>query len=99
MVEIAREVCGSVRVGGKNPKSVWWNDEIKAVVGKGVLTANNEETKERCLEAYREEKRKSNKKVNEQFRRKMSEAVNGNRKLFWNEVSNAEGGKVRVVAE
>ena len=23
MVESAREVCGSVRVGGKNPKSVW----------------------------------------------------------------------------
>ena len=32
MVEIAREVCGAVRVGGKNPKSVWWNDEIKAAV-------------------------------------------------------------------
>ena len=30
MVESAREVCGSVRVGGKNPKSVRWNDEIKA---------------------------------------------------------------------
>ena len=27
-----REVCGSVRVWGKNPKCVWWNDEIKAVV-------------------------------------------------------------------
>ena len=26
MVETAREVCGSVRVRGKNPKSVWWND-------------------------------------------------------------------------
>ena len=25
MVERAREVCGSLRVGGKNPKSVWWN--------------------------------------------------------------------------
>ena len=25
MVESAREVCTSVRVGGKNPKSVWWN--------------------------------------------------------------------------
>ena len=34
MVESAREVCGSVRVGGKNPKSVWWNDEIKAAVKK-----------------------------------------------------------------
>ena len=28
MVESARKVCGSVRVGGKNPKSLWWNDEV-----------------------------------------------------------------------
>ena len=28
----AREVCTSVRVRGRNPKTVWWNDEIKAVV-------------------------------------------------------------------
>ena len=53
MVESAREVCGSVRVGGKNPKSVWWSDEIKAVVTrkeeawKRVLAASDEETKER----------------------------------------------------
>ena len=32
MVESAREVCSSVNVGGKNPKSVWRNDEIKAAV-------------------------------------------------------------------
>ena len=32
MVESAREVCGSVRVGGKNPKNVWWNEEIKAAI-------------------------------------------------------------------
>ena len=32
MVEIAREVCSSLRVGGKNPKGLWWNDEIKASV-------------------------------------------------------------------
>ena len=51
MVESAREVCGSVRVGGKNPKSVWWNDEIKTAVRrkedawKGMQAANDEETK------------------------------------------------------
>ena len=51
MVEIAREVCSSVIVGEKNPKSVWWNDEIKAAVGskeaawKGVLAVSDEETK------------------------------------------------------
>ena len=36
------------------------------------------------------------KKVNEQFRRKMNEDVNGNRKLFWKEVSNAKEGKVEI---
>ena len=99
MVEsAAREVCGSVRVGGKT-ESVWWNDEIKAAVRrkedawKGVFPASDEEPKERCRcrEAYREEKRKvkrciiqsKKKKVNEQLRRKINEDVNGNRKLFW----------------
>ena len=43
--------------------SVWWNDEIKAAVRRKVaawkemLAASNEEAKERCMEAYREEKR------------------------------------------
>ena len=66
-----------------------------------MLAASDEETK-RYMEVYREEKRKvkrsmiqSKKKVNEQFGRKMNEDVNGNRKLFWKEVSNAKGGKVK----
>ena len=63
---------------GKNPKSVWWNDEVKTAVrrkkadSKEILAASNKEAKERCMEAYREEKRKlkrciyqSKKKVNE----------------------------------
>ena len=47
MVESAREVCSSVRVGEKKPKSVWWNDEMKAAVRrkeaawKGALAASN----------------------------------------------------------
>ena len=65
---------------GKSPKSVWWNDEVKAPVRrknaawKEVLAASDEEIKERCMAAYREEKRKvkgciyqSKKKVIEQF--------------------------------
>ena len=52
-------MCGSVKAEGKNPKSVWWNDEVKAAVRrKEELAASNEETKERCMEVYREEKRK-----------------------------------------
>ena len=61
---------------------------------KGVLAASDEETKERCMEAYIEEKRKvkrciiqSKKKANEQFGRKINNDVNGNRKLFWKEAS------------
>ena len=51
MVESAREVCGSARVGGKKSKSVGRNDEIKAAFRRkgaawnGVLAASNEETK------------------------------------------------------
>ena len=48
--------------GVKNPKSVGWNDEIKAAVTRKVaawkegLGASDERTKEICMEAYREEK-------------------------------------------
>ena len=73
----------------------------KEATWKGVLAASNEETKEICMEAYREEKRKvkryiiqGKKKVNEQFVRKMNEDANGNWKLIWKEVSNSKGGKV-----
>ena len=58
MVESAWEVCGSVKVGGENPKSVWWSDKMGAAVGrredawKRVLVASDEENKERCMEAY-----------------------------------------------
>ena len=60
MVESSRKVCGSVRVGGKNSKSMRWNDEIKAAVRrketawKEVLAASEEEEKESCMEVYRE---------------------------------------------
>ena len=64
MVERAREVCGSMRVGVKNPNSVRWKDKIKAAVWrkedawKEVLATSDEEAKERCMETYREEKRR-----------------------------------------
>ena len=65
------------------------------------MAAGDEETKERCMETYREEKRKSKtyiyqsrKKLNEHFGRKTNEDVNGNRKLFLTQVINAKRGKV-----
>ena len=49
MVESVRVVRGSVRVGGGNPKSVWWNDLVKITVRrkdnawKEVLGARDED--------------------------------------------------------
>ena len=46
--------------GGENPKSVWWNNDVKSTVrrketaGEKALGAGDEEPKERCMEAYRE---------------------------------------------
>ena len=74
-------------MGWKNPKNGWWSDKIKAAVRrkkdawKRVLVASDEETKERCMEVYREEKRKvkrciyqSKVEVDRQFGRKMNDA-------------------------
>ena len=47
-----REVCGSERRREKNPKSMWWNDVVKAAVErkeavwKKVFEARDEVTKE-----------------------------------------------------
>ena len=58
-----------------------------------VLKANDEVSKDRCMEIYKEKKRKTKrcisrrkKEVNEQFGRKMNGDVQGNRKFFWKEV-------------
>ena len=65
-----------------------------------MLGARDEDARDRCLEIYKEEKRKvkrclyqSKKEVQEQFGRKMNQNVSGNRKLFWKEVSKVNGGK------
>ena len=67
---------------GENPKSVWWNNKIKAAVGrkegawKGVLAAFDEETKKRCMEAYREEKRKVKRRII-QSKKKVNNSLEG----------------------
>ena len=95
MVDSARDLCGSLRVEGKNPKSVRCNNLVKnAVERKELLGARDEVTKDRFMEVYKEEKRKvkrciyqNKKEVNEQFGRKMNQDVDGSKKLFWKEVN------------
>ena len=64
---VVRQWYGGISKGSRivgSPKRVWRNDEIIAAVRrkeaarKGVLAASDEETKESCMEAYREDKKK-----------------------------------------
>ena len=66
-----------------------------------IKQAMMESARERCLEVYKQEKKKikryiyqSKKEVHEQFRKKMNHDVNRNMKLFRKELSKASGGKV-----
>ena len=98
MVEKSEELCGSVKVECGNPKSVWWNNQVKSSVKrKEVLGTRDEDARERCLEAYKEEKRKvkrciyqSKEEVQEQFGMKMNQDVNENREMFWKEVTKVD---------
>ena len=64
MVESASYVCGSVRDGGKEPKVCVEERRDKNAVRswKRVLAARDEETKERCMKAHRDQKRKAKRK-------------------------------------
>ena len=50
---------------------------------KEALKDRDEPIKERCIDVYKEERRKE---VNKQLGMKMNQGVCGNRKLFWKEV-------------
>ena len=55
----------------------------------------DEVAKDRCMEVYKEEKRRAKKDVNKHFGRKMNQYVNRNRKLFWKKVNNVNEGKIK----
>ena len=62
LIDRAREMYGSVRVEGKSPKNVRWNNvkvaiERKEDAWKKVLRARDEVAKESCMEAYKEEQK------------------------------------------
>ena len=88
-------------MGRKNPKSMWWNDEVKAAVRRKELLGRRFwqlVMKRQKKDVWKRTEKKKvkrciyrcKKKGNEQFGRKMNEHVNGNRKLFWKEVRNAK---------
>ena len=65
------------------------------------MGARDEVAKEICLEVYKEENKKvkrciyqSNKVEKAQFGRKINQYVSGNKKLFWEEMSKMNGGKL-----
>ena len=64
MVESTRKLFGSGRVGGQPKGIVCCSEKVKSVIKrkeaayKVMLGAEDEHTKEKCMEAYREEKRK-----------------------------------------
>ena len=71
-----------------------------------MLGARDEDAKERCLEVYKEEKRKvkmciyqKKKEVREHFGRKMNQNVNGNMKFLWKEINKENGVRWRIAAE
>ena len=68
-----------MRVRGKNPKTVLWNDEV---------TKSKEAAWKVKICIYR-----NIKDMNEQFGRKMNEYLNGNQ-LFWKEVNKVNREKV-----
>ena len=99
VVGSAKEVCGCVKIGNMNVKSELWSEEVKQAVERkkvaflNVLKANDVISKERCMDVYREERKKTKRcismrkrEVNEQFGKKMNEDIHGNKKLFWKEV-------------
>ena len=64
--------------------------ERKEAAWKEVLEARDEVAKDRCMEIYKEEKRKvkgciyqSKNGVNEQFGKKMNQDIDGYRKIFF----------------
>ena len=76
--------------GGKNPKSVWWNDDVKAAIRKNepaekdVLECRDEDAKERFIEVYRKKRERlkgayirGKKEVNKQLGRNMNQNFEG----------------------
>ena len=54
IIESPGEECGSVRIGGGNPKIVWWKDELRErrMLGRKCWELEMEMQRKRRLEVY-----------------------------------------------
>ena len=103
MLKVQERCLWVIESRGKDPKSLLWNDEVKTAVErkeiawKKVLGAIDEAAKERCIKTYKGEKRKVKRCIyqGKKLGKKMNQDVNGNRKLFWKEVSKVSGGRMK----
>ena len=94
----------------QNVMREWWNPEVKAGQKKkesgwrNVLGARKKTVKGRYKRIYKDKKGRVKKciffnvkkRVYQQFRIKMNQDLNGNRKLFWEEEDTAKEGKVET---
>ena len=92
----AAKVCGYKRVGRKNERSAWWDEEVKRLVKekKRLFEAVLAERSERNVEEYKRMKRQVKRVVREKKNalderdgEKMSRQFRENKKLFWSSVN------------
>lgn len=99
IIDSAREVCGVARVGKRKLNAEWWSEDVRSAIEKksqayaSTLQNVSREERERRIHEYKKAKnevkriiKRSKREANENFGKKLSQDVNGNRKLFWKEV-------------
>ena len=76
LVQNSKEVCDSLRGGGMNPMSLWWNDEIKTAVMRNEAAWKEIEIKMQKTDVWKLTEKKRErlklayiraKRINEQF--------------------------------
>ena len=105
VVKCAEKVCGMRKVGGGVRKgSEWWCEEVKVAVEEkkrahGVWLQKKSEV---SYERYKECKRRAMRAVrfakaraDERWGRKLTEDVQGNKRMFWKEVKKTRKGPSR----
>lgn len=102
IISVAKESCGSRRLGGDKKRTKWWSDEIRAEIKLkkqkwGAYLGNKSE---RSYNDYKEQRTKVKELVKrakqkswEEFGEKMERDSKGNQKLFFKVLKNLRNGK------